>query len=298
MGPKRRFALRQFDAATARSVSKLPPGSVGILHIWNWVPKTVAAIRRLNPDAVVLRDVSIAREYDFELGEHITTEMKHVDLFVSPSRFATEQMLQWGVPESRIKEIPFGVDLEMFRPDGERPRNEARNVRYAYAGAVSARKGIPELLRAWQILDLEDAELHLYGTVKAEVRPYLEGASHVVAHGFTRIAEELPKNDVFVFPSHREGSSKAVYEALACGLPVITTPNAGSVVRDGVEGYVVPPGDEVALADAVRRLHEDGRKRVVMGRAARSRAEEFPWSRYARDVWALYEQTTMHQGES
>jgi len=111
----------------------------------------------------------------------------------------------------------------------------------------------------------------------------------VRAHGFVHVVEELPKNDVFVFPSRREGSSKAVYEALACGLPVITTPSSGSVVRHGVEGLIVPTDSEAELATAIRTLYTDRSLREKMSAAARARAEEFPWSRYAREVWHTYE---------
>jgi len=70
------------------------------------------------------------------------------------------------------------------------------------------------------------------------------------------------------------------YEALACGLLVVTTPNAGSVVRDGVEGFIVPIREVEALAAALERLRADEQLRREMGRAARARAEEFTWDKY------------------
>lgn len=289
---RRQFAVRQFDSCTARRVASLPRESVGVLHIWNWLPRTVAALREHHPRAVVVRDVSIAREYDFEWGEDIRVENRLVDVFVTPSTYASDRLCSWGIPVEKIRQIPFGVDAERYNPRRTSEADPARPLRFAYAGAVSGRKGVPELLRVWRRIALPDAELHLYGTVKPEVEPWLEGLSRVHAHGFVELSQELPRNDVFVFPSHLEGSAKAVYEALACGLPVITTPNAGSIVRDGVEGYLVPPGDEDALAEVIQRLHTDSALRSRMGDAARTRAEEFPWSRYARAVWEMYEEAT------
>lgn len=288
---RRRFAASQFDLHTARRIAYLDPGSVSILHIWNRLPRTVDAARRRHPGVVVLRDVSIAREHDFELGDHISIENEAVDLFVSPSAYASEQLIAWGIPPEKLVEVPFGVDTERFRPrssaaaspDAECP------VRFAFAGAVSGRKGIPSLLRVWKRLSLDHAELHLYGTVKPEVQPWLEGVPRVYTHGFLDLTEELPKNDVFAFPSTREGSSKAVYEALASGLAVITTPNAGSVVRDGEEGILVPPEDEAALEEAIVYLYENAEARQRMGAMARTRAEAFTWERYARRVWQIYE---------
>jgi LmbE family N-acetylglucosaminyl deacetylase len=293
---KRRFAVRQFDLHTAKRLRALPSGTVSVLHIWNWLPQTVAVVRRWHPQAVVIRDVSIAREYDFEWGEDIRAENALVDVFLSPSPYASAELYSWGIASDKVQEIPFGVDADRFRPatskgDGARAFESPGPVRFAYAGAVSGRKGVPELLRVWRDLALPDAELHLYGTVKPEIEPELNGLSGVHAHGFTDITVELPRNDIFVFPSHREGSAKAVYEALACGLPVITTPNAGSIVRHGREGLIIEAGNEAALAAAVGTLYEDGALRRRMSVAARARAEEFPWNRYARRVWELYEQT-------
>ena len=60
--------------------------------------------------------------------------------------------------------------------------------------------------------------------------------------------------DVFVFPSLFEGSAVVTYEALACGLPSIVTPSAGSVVRDGIEGFLVPESNVLALAERMEQL--------------------------------------------
>jgi glycosyltransferase involved in cell wall biosynthesis len=86
--------------------------------------------------------------------------------------------------------------------------------------------------------------------------------------------------DVFVFPSLFEGSAVVTYEALACGLPSVVTPSAGSVVREGVEGFLVEPGDIEALASRMARLGSDPVLRATLSAAARSRAEAFDWPRY------------------
>ena len=86
--------------------------------------------------------------------------------------------------------------------------------------------------------------------------------------------------DVFVFPSLFEGSAVVTYEALACGLPGVVTPAAGSVIRDGIEGFVVMPRDVTALAQRMEQLGQSPQLRARMSAAARSRALEFDWPRY------------------
>jgi glycosyltransferase involved in cell wall biosynthesis len=281
-----RYAAGQFDRLTARRVAEARSTPPDVLHTWNWLPRTIETARRANPQVTVIRDVAIAREHDYETGVDIRSEADHVDLFLSPSSYVTDQLRFWGIRQDQIREIPFGVDTETFRPVSDVADNP---VRFAFVGAVSARKGVPSLLRAWKSISLPDAELHLYGTLKPEVRPWLDGAAGVTAHGYTPVEDKLPYHHVFVFPSTREGSSKAVYEAMACGLPVITTGNAGSIARDGLDGIIVEPDDDDALAAAMERLHADPGLRAEMGRNAREQAERYPWERYARSVWQVYE---------
>src|SRR6201999_4547660 len=90
---------------------------------------------------------------------------------------------------------------------------------------------------------------------------------------------EMPKHfawaDILLLPSLCEGSATAVYEALAASLPVICTDNTGSVVRDGVEGFIVPVCDGDAITEALARLAGDAELRRSMAEQARQRADAF-----------------------
>jgi len=73
-------------------------------------------------------------------------------------------------------------------------------------------------------------------------------------------------------------------------VPVICSANAGAsdIIRDGVDGFVVPAGDPAALADRLRLLHGDEVRCVAMGAAAQKRAAEFTWQRYGERILARY----------
>ncbi len=98
------------------------------------------------------------------------------------------------------------------------------------------------------------------------------------------IAGWLERFDVFFFPSTCEGSAGSVMEALASGLPVLTTPNSGSVIRDGQEGFIVPPGDIGAMTSRLRELLASPGLREAMASAARKRAEEFSLDWYGSQL--------------
>jgi glycosyltransferase involved in cell wall biosynthesis len=128
----------------------------------------------------------------------------------------------------------------------------------------------------------------------------LDAASEdVVLAGWREdVADLMALMDVFVLPSWREGLPRSAVEAAASGVPLVLTDIRGcrEVVRDGVEGTLVPVRSPVALAAAIARLLDDPDLRLRMGRAARARAEErFDEARVARTIVLATEMLT-HRG--
>jgi glycosyltransferase involved in cell wall biosynthesis len=94
---------------------------------------------------------------------------------------------------------------------------------------------------------------------------------------------------VFVFPSFAEGSARAVFEALACGCYVITTPNSGTIVEQGVHGALVPPGDAERLAEAIAEADRDRTGVAQIGRRnAELVAAHFRQSNYGDGLESFY----------
>lgn len=208
-------------------------------------------------------------------------EMDLADYVLIPSDFVRQSFLEQGFPPERLIQVSFGADADCFHsPD--RPVDHP--FRVLFVGQIGIRKGIPYLLEAWRRLGWHDAELWLVGQMEAAFRPIMqrwEGLAGVKLMGYVPDPVSLCQQaDIFALPSIEEGSALVTYEALACGLPVVTTPNAGSVVRDGVEGFIVPIRDVDALAARMEQLRADERLRREMGKAARARAEEFTWEKY------------------
>ena len=215
-------------------------------------------------------------------------EYKLADLLLVLSQKAANTFRVRGFPEEKLFYLPRGVDVERFRP-GKRPRK----FRAVFAGALIRRKGIQHVLEAWHHLNLPDAELWLVGFVHEEAKPYLKEfwRDNIRVVGFVRDPENyLSASTVHVFPSQWEGSAKVTYEAAACALPQITTREAGDVVRNGIEGIIVKPGDVNAIAAAVEHLY--GHPEIVeqMGAAARRRVvENFTWDHFRARLLDAYE---------
>jgi glycosyltransferase involved in cell wall biosynthesis len=220
--------------------------------------------------------------------ERFLEEYELATLVVVLSEKAAESFRAANFPDEKLFYLPRGVDTERFKP-GTRPPI----FRAIFSGALIERKGIHHLLEAWHRLNLQDAELWLLGSVHDEAKPYLKkfGRENVRVLGFKRDLENyLNQGSVYVFPSRLEGSAKTIYEAAACGLPMITTREAGDVVRDGVEGIIVQPGDVNAIAAAVEHLYRHPEIVASMSAAARQRVvENFTWDHYRTRLLGAYE---------
>ena len=210
-------------------------------------------------------------------------------LVVVLSEKAAESFRAANFPDEKMFYLPRGVDVDRFRPAATRPPV----FRAIFSGALIERKGIHLLLEAWHRLDLRDAELWLLGSVHDEARPHLEkfARENISVLGFKPDLENyLNQGSVYVFPSRLEGSAKTIYEAAASGLPMITTREAGDVVRDGVEGVVVQPGNVDAIAAAIEHLYHHPEIVASMGAAARQRVvENFTWDHYRTRLLGAYE---------
>jgi glycosyltransferase involved in cell wall biosynthesis len=220
--------------------------------------------------------------------ERFIEEYELADLIVVLSEKAAETFRVRNFPEKKLFYLPRGVDVDRFKP-GQRP-NKFRAI---FSGALIERKGIHHLLEAWYQLNLKEAELWLVGSIHEEAKPHLKKfwRDNIKTTGFVADPENyLNQGTVYVFPSQWEGSAKVVYEAAACGLPAITTREAGDVVRDGIEGIIVKPGDVNGIAAALEYLY---RNRVIaeqMAAAARRRVvENFTWDHYRTRLLGAYE---------
>lgn len=185
--------------------------------------------------------------------------MEHVDYVLSASSFVARTFLERGFRPEAILPHPRPIDLSAFRPaEGRRPKE--RPLTLITTGTLCLRKGSPYLLEAFRIIHkkmpqtrfvlrevFSDDFKQLLPRYKDLPVTWLPGMPHV------ELAANLRKADIFILPSLEDGLALTVVEALACGLPVITTPNTGAsdMIQPGVNGEVVPIRDPQAIADAV-----------------------------------------------
>lgn len=223
-------------------------------------------------------------------GEFTREEQEHADAdrIVVPSRFVARTLIENGVSADKIRNNPFGVDLEWFKPAESPP--PLSPVRFLFVGSSEPRKGLPVLLRTWKSLHrIHDAELWIVGSgeVPGSVRAEMPGNVRVFGRlSHADLHDVLLQCHVFVFPSFFEGLAQVQLEAAACGLPVIGTENSGAeeVVRDGETGFVIPVGNGAALGEAISRFLDDPGLILQMRKRLIEERVRFSWECYG-DRW-------------
>jgi glycosyltransferase involved in cell wall biosynthesis len=207
---------------------------------------------------------------------------------------------QETAPELPIHIISNAIDLSEFTP-AQHPETEGP-VHLLYIGRFNAFKNVETLIEAVGKLGqmtVGDFDLELVGD--GEQRPVLERM--VSDLGLTRrvhfkgwvardcVAEHYRRASIFVTATTWEGMPNTVLEAMASGLPIVGTQASGlqELVRDGVNGYLVPIRDSAALAEALAQLIDNSYERQRMGRQSRKVAEhEFAWDYIAAQYVDVY----------
>jgi len=225
------------------------------------------------------------KQQEIELADHI---------FVASS-MTERSLLEIGIPANKITVIPYGAPVDYFQPQ---PKPDT-TFRAIYAGRLSPRKGAHYLLAAWKELNLPQAELMIVGSNMMPpdwFAPYQDGCRLVPSVSHMALNQYYSAANVLVFPSLVEGFGLVLTEAMACGIPVITTPNTAgpNLITDGVEGFIIPIRDVEALKEKLEWCYRHPDALAEMGKAARLRAEALNWECYrqclAKKVQKIFNQ--------
>lgn len=217
-------------------------------------------------------------------AEREKAEWAKADLILCGSPFVRDGVICKGGAPERCVVVPYGVDSKT----APAPRRQTAPLRVVSIGQVGLRKGSPYVLEAARRMKGR-AVFRMVGAcdVPPGIRSRLSDAvelAGVVPRA--EIHKYFLWADVFLLPSICEGSATVVYEALAAGLPVICTANTGSVVRDNVEGFIVPLRDADAIVAAIEALAGDPDRRLRMAGNAAARAAEFTVPAYGERLLA------------
>jgi D-inositol-3-phosphate glycosyltransferase len=283
-------------------------------HFWMSGIATVGACRTIDlPTAVTFHALgSVKRRHqgvkDTSPPERLRLEAavaRAVDVVLATSNEEVFDLVRMGVARRRIALVPCGVDVGHFSPVGPaEPRTPGRH-RIVVVSRLVERKGIGNVIQA--LASVPDAELVIAGggdvaalrddpevlrlealATACGVRDRVDLRGRVERSAVPRLVRSA---DVVVCAPWYEPFGLVALEAMACGVPVVTTAVGGLVdsVIDGVTGVHVPPRDVGALADAINDLLDDPVRRRALGRAGAARAHaRYDWHAIARETARTY----------
>jgi len=273
-------ALQTFRQAKQQGIAALydlPSGH------WYWERELLQDEKERNPElASLIPKLSDSEDHMREKDE----EVRLADFVIVASQYV-RRTLAGVVPEQKIRVVPYGAPPVCTRPEIARKR--CRPLRVLFVGALHQRKGIGYLLKAVEMLGT-DVELTLIGQRFAP-NAIVDRACkrwrwfETIPHD--QVLDVMMQSDVLVLPSISEAFGLVVTEALACGLPVIVTPNVGAsdLVCDGKEGFVVPVCSAEAIAVRLNDLKRDSELLAHLSWNAQAAAARHPWDNY-REIWA------------
>ena len=232
--------------------------------------------------------------------DRIEKELQMADRILVPSSFSLHSHLAAGLSPKKLILIPCGVYLPK-----QVSRNEPLNgkFRILFVGTISQRKGIKYLLEALKQLNLPQTELILIGRIDGDpspLRSYRDFFHHVGFLSQERLEEYWNSSHLFILPSVYDAFGLVISEAMAHALPVIVTENSAAhdVVREGVDGFVVPIRDVEILKNRILKFYKNRDQGREMGQNARQRVKNFTWTQYSLRIQSFLESLISKQGSS
>ncbi len=260
-------------------------------------PRSVRRLLREELELVPSARASLRNELELSLSEvdfeRLAMEPQLANGWVVPSTFNARTLASHGVPLAAIHVVPYGVDGERFpaRAPDAIPRGPYTAV---YVGSMIQRKGLSYLLDAARSIGSRHINIVLCGRGAID-RGLLARYSDLdldvrIGMSNAELVRVLHASDVLVLPSLAEGFGHVILEAMSCGLPVIATPNtcAPDVLEDGVQGFIVPIRDSIALEERLTWGLDNREQLVAMGQRASAAARKHSWEEFRRGIRRAY----------
>ena len=280
-----RYAMTAFD------ISKIHPKILFQYHPQSGCVKEILQDEiDKNPTAkkTILEETEF--RYTKKQLDNSVLEVQLSDFAVGASSFTLKTLVKQGMAENCVHLAPYGVNIEDFKPKKEFKRNE--KMRFLFVGSFSQRKGISYLLQAFK--ELEDAGENVsltmagrgimdYELVKSYKLKCLE--THINLP-IEKLVELMHESDVFVFPSICEGFGLVLVQAMATGLPLITTYNTSGpdFIEEGKDGFLIEAQDVEAIKNKVKYFLQNPEEVKRMGQNAIIKSKDFTWDKFSSEI--------------
>ena len=264
-------------------------------------PQSVQEILAEEMERTPIARASLLMEAEMSLPQEVFAQMAEeahlANGWVAASRYTAQTLAAHGVPAEKVHVVPYGVSLAHFSPRLRPPAPE-EPFTIIYVGSLIQRKGLSYLLDAMRVLKSEGYSKNVRlllrgrGGVDRDLLKHYGDVDFDLKLGLPlpELVRDLQRSDVFVLPSLTEGFAQVILEAMACGVPVITTANtcAPDVMTEGVHGFTLPIRDSGAIAEKIVWGLEHRDALAAMGQEAARQAAGFTLERFRAGVRSAY----------
>lgn len=245
----------------------------------------------LHPDwSDSISNVDFPKNYENRLVE----EPNEADIVIAASAFTKLSLTESGISESKIHVLPLGADVEHIKYF-EKKRDKNKPLKLLYAGTVTQRKGIYYLLEAMKNFHKSEVELHVIGNIFGSGIAFEKYKNVYTYHGAVsqqKLFEMYHEFDALVLPTIFEGFALVIVEAMAAGLPVITTAHSigPELIIDDQNGYIVPIRNIDAIKESIEKIvNKTEYEFEEMSKNARLSALNYSWEKYKQRLKVFLE---------
>ena len=211
---------------------------------------------------------------------------------VAPSSYVANGLASQGVSLEKIDLVPYPAEFASLRYVDRSDRNTTLTV--GFVGQINLRKNAPVFLQIAKRMHNDNLRFVMVGKNYLAHKIIMDYSPYVTFTGpipRSDVASKLYGFDLFFFPSTCEGSAGVVLEAMATGLPVITTPNSGTLIEDGVDGFVCNPDEIEVFIDRIEKLLADKAMRIRFGVAAAEKVKGLTLENYGTELVASFRES-------
>ena len=218
-----------------------------------------------------------------------TKELEHADIVIAPGKFVMDSLPDWAKTKQLLM-TPFGSPSACINLENKLLENWGKKkLRVLFAGTMSQRKGLGDLFSAMKLLNQNDIELVVMGSLMAPLEFYKKQFPHFTylpSRPHEEVLKLMRTCDVLCLPSIVEGRALVMQEAMSQGIPLIITANTGGedLIKVGKTGFIVPIRSSEAIAEKLNWFLENKSKIPEMGKMAQEHAAKYTWERYGSKI--------------
>ena len=271
----------QYSLRTIKKIKRKYPKSKIILEVYCAHPNYRNVIYKKNK---IIKNEVVPQHY---MLNRINEEIKLADVVNVSSNHVKESIISQNlIDKSKIKVIPYATDTDNFFVENKKKQSK-EDIRILFVGAIAGHKGINYLIDAIKYLrekEKYNISLTLIGTIWTNMEQKINEN-----YKFINYLGKIPNgklrgyynsHDIFVFPSLSESMGLALSEAMACGMPVITTRNASWIVKDRFNGMIIKENSEKEIVDAIKLLVNDKNLCKFISKNAQITSKNYTWNKY------------------